>query len=384
MNIISKILIGCASLASLTFTLSSCKKEFSNDDPRDKVQQKAVYSVNASGVVYAINPEDGSKIWERKLPNTAWATPVVFSNYLYVFETNGNLDKIDPKTGEILNTIVLPGTVTGTPLVAQGRIFVPVGTKVMSIDPNNMDPRNVWIYDAGEEVKTSPVMEQMTIYNKIANVVFVAGKEHIHAIKADSMLVVYKKRVGTGDFESSISAPNKNFLYVGNNDKNLYALNLIDGTVFWSYPTASEIKSSPISIGGNIIVGGGDNKLYSVDSATGMTRWIIATNDRILSSPVYYNQTVYFGCNDFNLYAVDVIDGVVKWKGFTDGVITTSPVIYNNQVFFTSADQNLYALNATTGMQKWVHNINGITYSSPIVDTIGGAVYPSISGNYPY
>ncbi len=68
----------------------------------------------------------------------------------------------------------------------------------------------------------------------------------------------------------------------------------------------------------------------------------------------------------------------------TGGLIKSSPVIYKGDVYFGSFDKILFRLDAMDGSQKFSVNINGQMETSPIIDTVGGAVVPSISGNYRY
>ncbi|RQO31468.1 hypothetical protein DBR32_05770 [Taibaiella sp. KBW10] len=382
MTTLKKIVLGSAALLSMMYSLQSCKKTYSTDDALAIPYVASVYAVNSNKTVYALEPGTGTKRWEAKVNNDVYATPVVISRKLYVVDVAGMIYKINPKNGAIEGTKSLGGPVFGTPLVYDNKLVIPIGSTVKLIDPND-NFNAVWSYTAGVPVLTTPTIN--VIKTGTDKTVFFVADTNVYALKAATGAQVWKKGVtGAGIFNSSICAANSNYLYAGNDDGQLYAFNSNDGSTYWTYPTGAAIKSSPISIGGNVIVGSNDRQLYSVDSATGLLRWKYTAADRISSSPFVYDQNVYFGSNDYNLYALNIIDGTLKWKFLSFSVITSSPLAYGNTLYFNSYDKNLYALNSETGAQKWTYNTNATMNASMILDTISGSVVPSISGNYPY
>jgi len=59
-------------------------------------------------------------------------------------------------------------------------------------------------------------------------------------------------------------------VYVGSNDKSLYAVNTADGSKKWAFATGSVVRSSPtLSADGRVVyVGSDDNSLYAVNTRT--------------------------------------------------------------------------------------------------------------------
>lgn len=194
--------------------------------------------------------------------------------------------------------------------------------------------------------------------------------------------------------------------YIGSEDKNLYAINLEDGSLKWKFPTKGAIHSSPAYYKDVVYFGSFDGHYYAVDAATGKEKWKFKTGgekwmggvgywgmqpveayhedlwDFYLSSPIINMEDddliVYFGSSDGNLYAVDAASGKLKWKFKTQSVIHSSPALYEGKVYIGSWDSNLYALEAKTGELLWkfetgtVLGMNGIQ-ASPSVDA--GKVY---------
>jgi hypothetical protein len=64
------------------------------------------------------------------------------------------------------------------------------------------------------------------------------------------------------------------------------------------------VESSPAVANGIVYIGSNDKNLYAIDAATGKEKWRFATGDWVDSSPAVANGIVYVGSNDKNLYAV--------------------------------------------------------------------------------
>lgn len=194
-------------------------------------------------------------------------------------------------------------------------------------------------------------------------------------------------------------------LFVGSDDKAVYALDLATGTQKWKSSTGGLVRSTPAVMGGVVYVGSYDGSLYALDATTGAARWKFETEgerkfsakglhggkpaqqvapdawDCFLSSPVVADGRVYFGSGDGNVYALTSDTGKLAWKFATGNVVHASPALAHGTVFIGSWDTFLYALDAATGAVKWKfktgedaknHNQEGIQSSACVAD---GVVY---------
>lgn len=166
-------------------------------------------------------------------------------------------------------------------------------------------------------------------------------------------------------------------VYIGSDDKNLYALDAATGKGKWKFSTGGIVRSSPAVVAGTVYFGSYDGLFYALDAATGAVKWKFETGgerkftavglhglkprkqampdfwDFYLSSPAVDKGIVYFGSSDGNLYALDAQTGSLKWKFATQGVVHSSPALADSVVYFGSWDSYLYALDAATGQEKW-------------------------------
>jgi len=214
-----------------------------------------------------------------------------------------------------------------------------------------------------------------------------------------------KWKFHTGGSVTSSPAVVGDTLYVGSNDRYLYALNLETGALKWKFKTGTRVPSSPAVANGIVYFASYDGNFYAVDTATGQLKWKFQMGgerrfaakhihgslpasetmpdpfDFYLSSPTVWNGVVYFGSGDGNIYGLDAASGNLKWKFQTGNVVHASPAIADGTLFIGSWDSYFYALDAATGKEKWrfktgededIHNQVGIQSSAAVAD---GTVY---------
>jgi outer membrane protein assembly factor BamB len=384
MNLRRRYWVIAASAMFSVAALSSCK-DYSPDLPLPDKYTKTLFVSSNNQIVYAIDPISSEKKWKFSVDGEVHATPVLRGNHLWVGTTSGKLYQIDKQFGKEINQRTFGGPIIGTPYVYENRLLlVPAGNTLYALDVNDISTI-VWSYNAGGTIETSPTAFRVKIDGVTSPAIFVADAgNNVAALNDGGGTLWTFTPPEAGAFYSSPCVVNDEYLYAGNDNGRMYAVNTNDGSLKWSFPTAGQVRSSPIHIGGNVLFGSNDRNFYSVDSASGMLRWKVATADAIQSSPAVFNQNVYFGSYDRNLYCVDIIDGTVKWKMLTSALIKSSPLLYNGEVYFGGYDKNLYRLDAMDGSQKYIFNVNGQMATSPIIDSVGGAAVPSISGNYRY
>jgi len=85
--------------------------------------------------------------------------------------------------------------------------------------------------------------------------------------------------------------------------------NVTNLTLKWSYPTSSQVWSSPAVADGLVYVGSADCSVYAVDADTGAKLWSYQTTAAVFSSPAVADGVVYVGSDDYNVYALDAHTG---------------------------------------------------------------------------
>ena len=171
-------------------------------------------------------------------------------------------------------------------------------------------------------------------------------------------------------------------IYIGSNDKNLYAINP-NGRLKWQYKTRGKIVSSlAIGVDGTIYVGSWDKNLYAINP-DGSKKWKYETGGKVYSSPaIGADGTIYVGSWDKNLYAIN-LDGSMKWEFYTvytRSWVESSPAIgTNGTIYVESHEHKLYAINPD-GSQKWKFDTRAYIRSSPAIGADGTIYVGSYDG----
>lgn len=148
-------------------------------------------------------------------------------------------------------------------------------------------------------------------------------------------------------------------VYVGSYDGKLYAFKS-DGTLKWTYTTASYIMCSPaVSSDGTIYVSCWMNSTLYAINPNGTLKWKYNTGSyNFGSSPVIGSDgTIYISNYNGTIYAISP-NGKVKWNYKLDTTIYGSSVALGSDgtIYIPGYNGNLYALNAN-GTKKWSVNL---------------------------
>lgn len=194
-------------------------------------------------------------------------------------------------------------------------------------------------------------------------------------------------------------------LFIGSDDRSLYALDAANGKLRWKFVTSGPVRSTAAVDSGTVYFGSYDGQFYAVSAEKGELRWKFSTGgerrfeakglhgstpstqtisdpwDCYQSSPVVAEGHVIFGSGDRQVYALETKTGALAWKFATGDVVHASPAFADGRVFVGSWDSRLYALDVKTGRELWhfqagldpkYHNQIGFQSSPAVVD---GVVY---------
>ncbi|WP_131770692.1 PQQ-binding-like beta-propeller repeat protein [Candidatus Protofrankia californiensis] len=219
-----------------------------------------------------------------------------------------------------------------------------------------------WVFTTGEEVYSSPAVE--------AGVVYIGSNDrHLYAI--DAVTGLERWRYQTGDAVTSSPAVADGTVYVGCNDTYLHAVNTATGLRRWRFDTGAAMHSSPTVVDELVYIGCRDHNLYAVDTVTGLERWRFTGGDWFNSSPAVIGGGVYVGCRDHNIYGLDVRNGKERWRHATGSTVDSSPTVSGGMLWIGADDHNVYALKTTDGTPTWQFTAqNGVVSIPTVVDQV--------------
>ncbi|HSC73897.1 MAG TPA: PQQ-binding-like beta-propeller repeat protein [Gaiellaceae bacterium] len=226
------------------------------------------------------------------------------------------------------------------------------------------EPSLRWKFKTGGFVGSSPAIDRDHVF-------FGSQNQDVYSVAATTG--TEKWHFETGKIVFSSPAVADGVVYVGSHDTNLYALNESSGKERWRTRTGGEVESSPAVHGNLVYVGSDDGKVYAFDRTSGFERWRFETGQPVFSSPTVVGRTLYVGSRDDNVYALDARTGNKLWRFTTGDEVWSSPAVAGGAVYVGSNDHNVYALDAATGAELWRFTTGGVVSSSPAV--AGGVVY---------
>lgn len=187
--------------------------------------------------------------------------------------------------------------------------------------------------------------------------VYIGGKDkNMYAVNVSDGKIFWK--FTTGDYVACPAAYYEGKLYFGSDDGFLYALDESKKEL-WRFQTNAAVQSPPAITGDIIVFGSHDYNVYALDRNTGEKLWEYTTGRVVQSGPAIAEGVVYVGSDDYALYALSLKEGKLLWQFKAENEINTSPTVAEGFVYFGSDDGTLYALDAKSGMERWRYATGG-------------------------
>ena len=361
-----------------------------------------VYEMNKDGYLYVFNEQNGALLWTYKGADSTliWpGMPTVADGMIYV--TSGQhaayngpagasqfscinaftgqviwtlpIEALAPRESDIVaygNLYIIPGEVTtavdttsGTEYSTDSQLWA-IGSTTTPTMPTNTPPPTIPTIPTPTPAPALPLAPVTT--SVVSNwTMFRADPTHSStAAVGPSTLNLAWKFTTDGSVVSSPTVVNQ-VVYVSSQDKNVYALNALNGKLIWKYATGGSIEDSPAVANGMVYIEADNGYVYCLNANTGSLVWhtyidsnlhFTYANFEITSSPVVSNGMVYIGSLDGNMYALNANTGVIVWEKSAGGPIECSPAFADGAVFFTSQQPStgmLFKLDANTGSVLW-------------------------------
>ena len=126
-------------------------------------------------------------------------------------------------------------------------------------------------------------------------------------------------------------------VYIGSEDKNIYCLNLSDGSKVWSKTLSDIVESSSLILDEDLIIGTADGNLYRLNGKSGQEKWVYKAEDRFAGAANWFSKNsqkiIVAGNYDNFVHAVNFEDGSKIWTYETENFINGTPAIENGKLF---------------------------------------------------
>lgn len=198
-----------------------------------------------------------------------------------------------------------------------------------------------WQFEVGAAVKTAPVVQDGTVY---------VNADRLYALDVSDGSVEWTFRPSGGGSSPAVA---NGTVYVGGSGKHVYAVNASDGTEKWRKPlggsfTAPTIKGKKgfivLEAGGNYSEG----HLAAFELETGSILWTVSERG-LIDTPVVGNGNVYVQ-RDSKVFAYSTGDGSLNWGNqHTNGPILFPLTLVGDRLFGHSAGRKVVVFDASSG-----------------------------------
>ncbi|HOT92788.1 MAG TPA: PQQ-binding-like beta-propeller repeat protein [Anaerolineae bacterium] len=177
-------------------------------------------------------------------------------------------------------------------------------------------------------------------------------------------------------------------LIAGYKDKTVYALALGESRaerpdLLWTFAQAKgQYVGSGVVVDGKFIIGNGDGNVYALDLDDGTLVWTFPAKDRVWATPLVVEDTVYIASLDHTLYALDVATGGEKWKLELGGAIAATPIFLDGALWVGDFTSKLYQIDPSTHQIIWTFEAQDWLWATPLVD--GAVMYFADVGGHVY
>ncbi|MFC4540957.1 PQQ-binding-like beta-propeller repeat protein [Halosolutus amylolyticus] len=309
------------------------------------LDRDTVYVGTSHGNLFAFDRETGRRRWVFETVTAIDATPIVTPDLAYAGTADGTIHAIDPGTGEAVWETELPGDLTTSLSLSDGRLFAGHADAhgVSAIDADTGELR--WSHETGGSVVGCPAVDDDRVYVGTA-------RETVVALAIEDGAVEWEVPADGAVADGPTLADGR--VYVGDDDGTLLALSAETGQSWFTYEIRDAFTSSATVLPDEetTFVGAADGYLHVTDTTFGRRKvrgWLfskqgIALDGEIHSSPVVTGDVCLVGDSSGSLYGIDVAEFDVLWHFGTDGAITSTPAIAAERLYVGSDDERLYCL----------------------------------------
>jgi outer membrane protein assembly factor BamB len=330
--------------------------------------------------IHALNATNGEIIWQNSDGEANRAFNSWCMNYAYGrlychdlgFSRTGAMKCLDGETGKTLwASTELNNIGYYTTCVADGKVYG-MQSDGSTATGREADPLMFGCWDAftGEflwgiqETISSPVIAYGCLYFILSG--------HLYAVSTAV------EPVDWAMWRGSVETPGLTF--------SSGPVDISDGPK-WTFTTGSGVISSPVISKGKLYINANDGYTYCINAYTGEEIWKHATNEPKMTSfgstPAVVNNKVIIGPDDGNLYILNADNGAEIAKVYMgpyqsvqislgQHAIRSSPIVYDNKIYVASIhDDKFYCLDLN-GNIEWTVNAGRAAGS---VGISNGALY---------
>ena len=300
---------------------------------------------NSLGRIDALALENGKKQWSYQTGNAIYSSPAVSNHKLVIGSGDGNIYCLSADQGKLLWQFKTESAILGCPLIDHNRVYIG-GSDHHFRALDLTTGKEIWNFDGLD----GPVVSTPVLYK--GSIIFGAWDKNLYALQSVDGKLLWKWNNGSPvrNFSPAACIPviKDDVVYVVAPDRYLTAIDFSTGTTLWRNNESTVRESIGISADGNFVYGK-------------------TMNDTIVAFPT------------------SRLKQNAAWKmdcGFGYEHVPSMLIEKDGLVFFGTKNGKVYAINPATRQRVWtvkidnsmVNTVNVITSKKIIASTMDGKV----------
>jgi outer membrane protein assembly factor BamB len=284
--------------------------------------------------------------WQYQVDGEVIAPPSTAYGKLFLGTSDGRLVALDEENPtDPLWEVKLGQTISASPLVDSQTVFMPSENVLYAVTISNRSTR--WSFEAVGNLRGSPII--------LDNVIYIGSEDkHVYALDKYSGDLVWSLKLD--DVIAASPSVSGLILVVGTESGMVYGINRNQGTEDWRTDLGHGVTTAACIKGGVAMVGTDEGRLHALDMDNGAEKWTYPPKgadelDPILTTPVSSSGLVYFGAD--GLYCLEVGTGAEVWTFETGDTVRGSPAIVESFLVFGSYDGVVRCIDKNTANVVW-------------------------------
>ncbi|MEQ8224617.1 MAG: PQQ-binding-like beta-propeller repeat protein, partial [Candidatus Eremiobacterota bacterium] len=166
-------------------------------------------------------------------------------------------------------------------------------------------------------------------------------------------------------------------VYVGSDDKNVYAISADNGKIKWTFKTGSWVSTSPAFYNNKIYIGSRDGKIYSLNIFNGKKEWEFRGEETVFFNPSVDSDKgiLLIGASlyerghhhDEVIFGINAESGSKVWSYKVGASVFHAPFLSGGIAYVGTEGGTVISLDAETGKEIWKFETGGRIYASPVI-----------------
>jgi len=309
-----------------------------------------IYAVDAFGVVAAIDPKNGRKIWSKDFDLPIAGGPAVANKILAFGTSQGEVYALNAETGEKLWQAQVSSEIISTPAVGDGYVVVrTTDGKIFAFDGSSGEQK--WFYDESIPSLTLRGNSSPVIFGGGVMAGFSNGKLAVFILENGQL--AWEKRIATAiggseiqrlvdiDLQPQVVGSS---IYIGSFNGNLASLNYRNGEFNWQRELSTY---RDLAVGDLLLFATHENSYVSaVNRSNGVIIWTQKDlHRRQLTAPAVVDGYVVVADFEGYLHWISQKTGkIVSRTSIDSSGFSSRPLVIDNTLILYSKDGSLYAI----------------------------------------